>query len=115
MKIDIVKILISLVLSGLVAFGIYANSEAESTKILLTLMAFCFLAVASVFTFGISDKQGRSSIMIKTTSSLFFVIALIMNVAFSFYPIASEAIIISNGVSFLVYVLIVNSIWRSKM
>ena len=113
MKIDFVKSIISIAISGLIAYGFYVFHNQEN-KDILALGSFVFLSVTLLFTLGIRFNLSRTSSLIKTVSILFFTVALISNLIFHFVNFKNESYIIVNGILLLAYVLIIYSISKLR-
>ena len=64
---------------------------------------------------GVSSQQERSSVMLKTLSWVFLLIEIVSNGTFVFFDFSTPVYIIVNGLILLMFVLIYNSIYRTKM
>ena len=113
MKLDFVKSFIALAVSGLIAFGFYTFHSQEN-KDTISSGSFIFFATTLIFSLGISFKLPRTSSLIKTISILFFVIALISNIIFNYIGFKNETYIITNGILFLSYILIIYSVTKLR-
>ena len=113
MKINFVQTIIAIVLSLLIAYGLYSFHDSEN-KILLSLGSFIFLAVTLVITIGVNFEQSRTTTNVRVVSGIFFVIAFVSNLLFSFFTFSSPSYIITNGILLLIFVLISYSINKAK-
>lgn len=113
MKIDFIKTIISIAVSGLTAYGFFAFNTSTN-KDLLTFGSLIFLIITLTMTIGVSLKLPRTTSLIRTASAIFFAIALISNVVFSFLDFKEATYIIVNGILFLIYGLITYSIGKAK-
>lgn len=113
MKIDLIKTIITIAVSGLIAYGFFAFSTSIN-KDLLTYGSFFFLMITLMMTIGVNFKLPRTTTMVRTISAIFFSIALISNIFFSFMPFKEATYIIVNGILFLIYGLISYSIGKAK-
>jgi hypothetical protein len=114
MKIDPIKSIIALSISALISYGLY-NFHDSDNRMLLTIGSFLFIAITLLVSIGVSFGPERTSMVITSTSALFFIIALVSNIVFSFMSSFSEVpYIIINGILFLVFMLIVNSVAQAK-
>jgi hypothetical protein len=113
MKINFVQTIISIAVSSLIAYGLYSFHYGEN-KILLSAGSFAFLASALVMTIGASFELPRTTTNIRVVSGIFFAIALISNLIFSFINFSVPSYIIINGILLLVFILIAYSINKAK-
>jgi hypothetical protein len=113
MKINFVQTIIAIAVSLLIAYGLYSFHSSEN-KILLSAGSFVFLATALVMTIGASFELPRTTTNIKVVSGIFFVIALISNLIFTFINFSVPSYVIINGILFLVFILIAYSINKAK-
>lgn len=113
MKLNFIKSIISIAVSGLIAYGFY-SFHASNNKLLLSAGSFLFLSLTLLFTLAVSFEQSRTTTMTRTTSAIFFVIALASNLTFSFFNFSTPIYVIVNGIALLTYFLITYSISRAK-
>lgn len=113
MKIDFIKTLIAIAVSLLIAYGLYSFHESEN-KILLSAGSFVFLAITLILTIGASFELPRTTTNVKVVSGIFFAIALISNLIFTFISFSVPSYVITNGILLLVFVLIAYSILKAK-
>jgi len=113
MKINLVQTVIAIALSLLIAFGLYSFHSSEN-KILLSAGSFIFLAVTLIITIGASFELPRTTTNVKVVSGIFFAIALISNLIFTFISFSVPSYVITNGILLLVFILIAYSINRAK-
>lgn len=113
MKLDFIKTIIAIAVSGLIAYGFFSFSTSIN-KDLLTFGSFFFLIITLTMTIGVNFKLPRTTTMVRTISAIFFTIALISNVVFSFIAFKEAIYIIVNGILFLIYGLTAYSIGKAK-
>ena len=113
MKINFVQTIIAIVISLLIAYGLYSFNNSEN-KLLLSGGSFLFLAVTLVMTIGIRSEKSRTTANIRVVSGIFFAIALISNLIFTFLNFSVPSYVITNGIVLLVFILIAYSIYRAK-
>ena len=113
MKINFVQTTIAIALSLLIAYGLYSFHESEN-KILLSVGSFVFLTVTLTLTIGTSFELARTTTNVKVISGIFFIIALISNLTFTFLNFSVPSYIIINGILLLVFILISYSINKAK-
>lgn len=113
MKLNFVQTIIAIAVSLLIAYGLYSFHRSEN-KILLSAGSFVFLATALIMTIGASFEHPRTTTNIRVVSGIFFTIALISNLIFTFINFPVPSYIIINGILLLVFILIVYSINKAK-
>ena len=114
MKANIVLIIISLMISTLVAYALYNLTSVEDTKNLLTIgSGLSFLLTLSA-TMGISFENKRAGVNIKVLSVVFFILLLISNLIFTFITFSTSSYVITNGLLLVLWFLSAYSIARSK-
>lgn len=113
MKVNFVKSVIAIAISGLIAYGFYAFHNGEN-KLLLSLGCFLFTATTLLLTIGINFEFPRTTTMVRTVSGIFFVVALLSNFIFSFTDFSVPFYVIVNGILALIYVLIAYTISKAK-
>jgi hypothetical protein len=113
MKINTIKAIIAICVSGLIAYGFYSFHKTDN-KLLLSLGSFVFLSLTLLFTLSISFSLSRTTTMIRTVSGIFFAIAFVSNLLFSFFNFSTPIYVIINGIVIMAYALIAYSIVRAK-
>jgi hypothetical protein len=113
MKINFVKTIIAIAISLLICYGLYSFHDSEN-KILLSAGSFVFLATTLLLTIGASFELPRTTTNIKVVSQIFFIIALISNLIFTFINFSVPSYIIINGILLLVFIFIAYSIYKAK-
>jgi hypothetical protein len=113
MKVNFVQTIIAIAVSLLIAYGFFSFHESEN-KLLLSGGSFLFLAVTLVMTIGVSYELSRTTTNIRVVSGIFFAIALISNLIFTFLNFSVPSYVITNGILLLVFILIAYSINRAK-
>ncbi|HAF30872.1 MAG TPA: hypothetical protein DCG75_17680 [Bacteroidales bacterium] len=113
MKINFVQTIIAIVVSLLIAYGLYSFHGSEN-KILLSAGSFVFLAVTLIIAIGASFELPRTTTNVKVVSGIFFAIALISNLIFTFFNFSVPSYFITNGILLLVFILIAYSINKAK-
>jgi hypothetical protein len=114
MKLNFIQTIIAIVVSLLIAYGLYIFHGSEN-KILLSAGCFVFLAVTLVITIGVNFELPRTTTNVKVVSGIFFVIALISNLVFTFVSFSVPIYVITNGILLLIFVFIAYSINRAKL
>ncbi|MCC7332521.1 MAG: hypothetical protein IT232_07935 [Flavobacteriales bacterium] len=113
MKINFVQTIIAIAVSLLIAYGLYSFHDSEN-KILLSSGSFVFLATTLVMTIGASFELPRTTTNIRVVSGIFFAVALVSNLIFSFVTFSVPLYIIANGILILIFLLIIYSIANAK-
>lgn len=113
MKINFVQTIIAIAVGLLIAYGLYSFHDSEN-KILLSSGSFVFLATTLVMTIGASFELPRTTTNIRVVSGIFFAVALVSNLIFSFVTFSVPLYIIANGILILIFLLIIYSIANAK-
>jgi hypothetical protein len=113
MKIDFVKTIIALAVSVLISYGFYSFHHSEYSQ-LLVYSTFSELFLSSFFVLGLRLELNRTTTLIRTVSSIFFIIFLLTNILFSFFSFSQQLYIIINGLFVLIGVLIIYSLLKAK-
>ena len=100
-------------MSLLIVYGLY-NFNGSENKILLSAGSFVFLATTLVMTIGTSFEFPRTTTNIRVVSGIFFAVALISNLIFTFINFSVPSYVIINGILVLVFILIIYSINKAK-
>ena len=113
MKINSIKAIIAICVSGLIAYGFYSFHETDN-KLLLSLGSFVFLSLTLQFTLSISFSLSRTTTMVRTVSGMFFAIAFVSNLLFSIFNFTIPFYVIINGIALMTYILIAYTVSRAK-
>ena len=113
MKLNFVQSIIAIAVSLLIAYGFFSFHESEN-KILLSISSFVFLVVTLIVTISASFESPRTTTNLKTISGIFFVVAFISNLVFTFISFSVPSYLIINGLLLLIYILITYSINKAK-
>jgi uncharacterized membrane protein (DUF441 family) len=115
MKMNSLYLIITILISGLLAWGGYALSNDIDRKFYVIVALFVSLCVSSICGLAIQYKEKRSGVMIRTVCWIIFLMALIMDYVFSFFHFNIPLFIICNGLIILITILIVSSIHKTEM
>ena len=115
MKLDAVKSLIAVAFSALLAYACYEICNYEHVQWVIAAGTFVSIGIPMILALGVSSQQERSSVMLKTLSWIFLLIEVISNGVFVFFDFSIPVYIIVNGLILLIFVLIYNSVYRTKM
>ena len=113
MKFNVVKTIIAIVASLLVAYAMYSWDKSDNGW-LLPIVAFVESGVLLTCALGIKFEWLRSMANIKITSWVFFIICLVMNSIFSSRVFSVPAFVISNGAIVLVAFLLIYSLAKAN-
>ena len=105
MKINIVLIIISAVIAGLLAFGFYALNAGDQYRILVTVgcALTLFLSLSGILVLS-SARPGLANI--RVVSGLFFVVFLILHIIFNFTGVFLTPYFIITGILLALYVML---------
>lgn len=113
MKIHAVNLLIAIAISALLTFG-FISIDANILKGAIGLGSFIFFASTLSMVIGVSFGNPRVGVNVKLVSTIFFVVALCLNLAFAYISFTQTSYIITSGVVFFLYVLLANSVYGAR-
>lgn len=113
MKVNFIKTIIAICVSGLIAYGFYSFHKTDN-KLLLSLGSFAFLSLTLLFTLSITFSLPRTTTMVRTVSGIFFVVAFLSNLIFSFFNFSTPIYVIVNGIALMTYALVSYTISKAK-
>ena len=113
MKINFIQTIIAIAMSLLIAYGLYSFHIFEN-KLLLSAGSFVLLSATLILTLGTSFELPRTTTNVRVVSGIFFIVALISNLIFTFIDFSIPSYIIINGIALLVFISIAYSIIKSK-
>ena len=113
MKVHAVNLLIAISVSALLTYGI-VSIDANLLKGAIGLGTFIFLTSTLSMAIGVSFENQRMGVNVKLVSTIFFLVALCLNLVFAFISFSQPSYIITSGIIFLLYVLVANSIFGAS-
>jgi hypothetical protein len=113
MKINFIQTIIGIAMSLLITYGLYSFHIFEN-KLLLSVGSFVLLSATLILTLGTSFELPRTTTNVRVVSGIFFFVALISNLIFTFIDFSIPSYIIINGILLLVFISIAHSIIKSK-
>jgi hypothetical protein len=113
MRINFVMLFISLAIAALGAFGFYSGNSEETFQWLITIGSgvFIFVTLSGITSIGFNERGGTGNL--RVLSMIFFILAIISNLAFCFITITTARYVIVHGILFLLYILIAYSIVKA--
>lgn len=112
MKLNLFLSCIAVVVSGLVFYGLY---EMNQEKLIYPIIAAAVNVILLVFTMGVSFEEfPRSTVMVKTTTGIFWFIALVMNILFVVFEVQNVVLIIANVLILSICAAIAYGIFKAK-
>ena len=113
MRFDVVKTIIAIAASLLVAYAMYAWDKSDNGW-MLPIVAFIESGILLTCALGIKFDWLRSMANIKITSWIFFIICLVMNIIFARRAFSIPAFVISNAVFVVIGILIIYSLAKAN-
>ena len=110
-------ILIALLLSMLIVYGFYAfwpQAFQLSSKHIAVLISTFIITFCTIGSLGFSVKSERTTFLIRTVAIVFFLLGLGSNVLLSIFALSQSSIIITIGIEFLLYLLIIYSLTKAN-
>lgn len=115
MKLNVTNTVIAVALAALVSYLCYTLSSHESVRTLITAGSFFTSAIALTAALGLRvPEYPRTSVLLKTVSSIFSVLLIVDNIAFSFFDFSVPFYIILTGVMLVVFLLAYSSVYNAK-
>lgn len=112
MQIRLVNFLIAILLSALIAYGLW--STGSPLKEYIGIGSFLFLSGTLIPAMGIEYEYARRATNVKTSSGLFFVIGLVVNIGCAYINISAITYILTSAIIYLIFVLMANTIYNLK-
>ncbi|MCM1320402.1 MAG: hypothetical protein NC217_08515 [Muribaculaceae bacterium] len=109
------SIILIVLLSAFISWGIFEITQSAEIQISLGVIAFiCALVPPMVAVLAQQSEYPRSNIVIKSTSSVMFVLYLIINGLFAFLGTSIKPIIMVDGILMILYLFAVLKVYKSK-
>jgi hypothetical protein len=112
MKINPVNVLLAVLVSAIMAFGLW--SFDGELKNYVAVGAFFFFAGTLLPMIGGGFESARRGLNLRTVSSVFFVLGLMVNGFFAMLGLSATAYVIVSALVFLVYVFLANAIYSAR-
>jgi hypothetical protein len=113
MKVHIVNLLIAIVVSALLTYGVL-SVDSNSLKGATGFGSFISFAITLALAIGVSFENPRVGVNVKLVSTIFFVVSLCINLLFAFVAFSQTSYVIAVGLMFSLFVLIANSIYGAR-
>jgi len=111
MKFNPITSAIAIGLSALIAYGFYSFND-NSLKVVLSAGSFIFLGLTLLFSIGAGSGSFARNLNTRTASWFFFFLALASHLLFSFVTFTVPAYVVTHGIMFLLYLLVLYYIIR---
>lgn len=112
MKVNPVNSLIAVMLSTIMAYGLW--SLGGELKNYVAVGAFVFFVGTLLPLIGGGYGQTRNGVNLRVVSGTFFVLGLVVNSVFGIFSFSATAYIVTSALIFLVYVFIANAVFGAK-
>ncbi len=115
MTVNPVMLFISLCFGGLGAYGFWSANSSDSYGLLVCIVAGIMIFITLVGIIALKSKEQNGSLgNIRAVSVALFIVSLITNIIFSFFDFKNPAVyIITNGIEFLIMILVCYSVYKS--
>lgn len=114
MKINFIQTIIAIAVSLIISYGLFSFHNSDN-KILLSVGSFVFLATTLVLAIGTNFQLPRTTTNVRVVSGIFFAVALISNLIFTFINFSVPSYVIIIGILLLVFILIAYAINKAKL
>ncbi len=115
MKFDPIYSLAAVLISALLAWGMYDMTQTEDLKVLLAIVSFVTLSASALCSIAVKVGEGRSLVVMRATSATFFFSFLVLNFIFTFFDFSESFYVILNALAFLMMLIINRAVIKSKM
>jgi hypothetical protein len=113
MKVDLFQTIIAIAIGALISYGFYIFNESDN-NIIFSMVSFVILSTSLIFLLGTNFELTRTATKIRVVSGVFFVLAMISNLLFTFINFTILSIVITYGFIFLVYISVMYSLYTNK-
>ena len=114
MKIKVIPTILSLAISGLIAYGLYSWCQFTDYKTLVSVFGGISMLITLWGTIGFSMKDKRQGVNLKISSAVFALLLLISNIVFcSLKSFSQPLYIIVNAALLLIWLVIVYAVSQS--
>jgi hypothetical protein len=113
MKIDIIKTILSICLSLILAYFLSTYKEAKDQLTYVIGVLSC-LSYTSTLAFAYSFDYDKTSFLVKTVGFVSFLALLFVNIFFAFFDYTFQTFILVNGLVLILCTLITYSIVKSQ-
>lgn len=113
MKVHPVNMLVAITIGALLTYGMTAI-DANTMKFTIGIGSFIFMGATLGTAFGVTFENARSGVNIRVVSTLFFLVAVALNLAFALLGLSQTSYVVTSGILFLVFVLVANAIHGSR-
>ena len=115
MKFNTFNAIIALLLAALLGYLCYCINPDQGSDIIIGIASFITIAVPLVAAVAAKvPEYPRTSVLLKTTASLFTVASVAVNLIFAFFDFSAPVYIIIVGIICLIFLLVFNGIYRAK-
>jgi hypothetical protein len=113
MRVHALNLLIALIVSGLLTFGL-VSVDANTVKGAMAVGSFVFLGSTLGTGLGLQLEQARTGVNLKVLSGLYFAIGLAIQLVFCFGWFSLTSYVITTGLVFVTFVFSANAIYTAK-
>ncbi|MDR2936799.1 MAG: hypothetical protein LBU80_05600 [Rikenellaceae bacterium] len=110
MKTNVFMLFISLVISGLIFYGFHTWGDNLLYSLGTSIVCLVLLCATTAFS---STEAKRSSLMVRTTSGIFFFLMLATDILLAVCHASNTVYIIVNGLALCLWAIIAYSIARA--
>lgn len=115
MKFNVINTVIAVILSALLSYLCFSISSYESVRTLITVGSFLTIGVSLVASLGVKvPDYPRTSVLLKTVSSIFAALIVCDNIVFSFFDFSVPFYVILTGILLVVFLLVYSSVFNAK-
>jgi hypothetical protein len=109
LKANPLNLLIAILAGALLAYALW-NLAGADTQGAIALGSFVFLASALACSAGLRYRDERAGRSVKLLGSVFFVVALLLNVFFAVTRFSTTVYVVVSGLVFLLFLFLANAV-----
>ena len=113
MKVDLFQTIIAIAIGALISYGFSIFNENYNNMI-FGLGNFVIFSTSLIFLLGTNFEFTNSGTKVRVVSGVFFVLAMISSLVFTFINFTVLSLVITNAIIFLVYILVMYSLFTKK-
>lgn len=109
------SLILVLLLAAFISWGLYEVTQHAEVQIGIGIISFlCALIPPAVAVLAQQSEYPRSNLVIKATSSVVFVLLLIVNGVFAFLATSLKPVIMVDAIVLLLYLFAILKVYNSK-
>lgn len=113
MRLNAINTLFAIAISALLSYGCYSLC-IHGQKEIVAVGTFILLAVITIVNFALTLPEKRTTTLIHIVASIFLTVVVVLSVIFSLIYVSTPAYIITNGLTLIIFLMVVLGLAREK-